>query len=160
MENLILVVSLIMGVILYGLIAKWYIVPVLDKHPRDIALLPLILLHCFRYLGLSFLVPGVVAADISSSFALPTAYGDFLTALLGLIAVVALRNHWGSAMPLVWTVNLVGTLDLLNALPHGLLNIHAGQLGGAYLIPTFIVPALLVSHFLIFRLLIKRKKSI
>ncbi len=115
MENIILVSSMILGVVVYGLIAKWYIVPALDMHSRSTALVPLSLLHCFRYLGLSFLLPGVVSADIAP-----------------------------------------GTLDLLNAFPQALLNIHAGQLGGAYLIPSLIVPALLVSHVLVFRLLIKR----
>ncbi len=156
MENAILTTSLGLGVIVYSLIAKWYIIPALDKRPRNTALLPLILLHCFRYFGLSFLLPGVVSADIAPAFAVPTAYGDLLTALLALIAVIALRNHWGVALPLVWVFNVVGTLDLLNALPRGLLNIHAGQLGGAYIIPSLILPALLLSHFLVFRLLIKR----
>ena len=156
MENIFLTSSMTLGILAYGLIAKWYIIPALDKHPRSTALLPLILLHCFRYLGLSFLLPGVVSADIALAFTVPAAYGDFLTALLALIAVIALRSHWTVAIPLVWVFNVVGALDLLNALPQGLLNIHAGQLGGAYFIPSLIVPALLVSHFLVFRLLIKR----
>lgn len=155
MENIILTSGMTFGIINYGLIAKWYIIPALDKYPRSTALLPLILLHCFRYFGLSFLLPGVVSADISPAFAVPTAYGDFITSILALIAVIALRGHWSVAIPLVWVFNVVGTLDLMNALPQGLLNIHAGQLGGAYIIPSLIVPALFVSHFLVFRLLVK-----
>ncbi len=159
MENVILTSSLGLGVIVYSLIARWYIIPALDKHPRNATLQPLILLHCFRYFGLSFLLPGVVSADIAAAFAVPTAYGDLTTSLLALMAVIALRNQWGVALPLVWLFNVVGTVDLLNALPQGLLNIHAGQLGGAYIIPALIVPALLVSHFLVFRLLIKRAQA-
>ena len=155
MENAILVSGMTFGIINYTLIAKWFIIPALGKVPRSAALLPLILLHCFRYIGMSFLLPGVVSANISPAFAVPTAYGDLITAILALIAVVALRNQWGIAMVLVWVFNVVGTVDLLNALPQGVLNIHAGQLGGAYLIPSLVVPALIVSHFLIFRLLMK-----
>lgn len=158
-ENIILTFSLGMGVIVYGLIAKWYIVPVLDKRSRGDAITLLAFIHCFRYLGLSFLLPGVVAADLSPAFALPTAYGDLLTAILALVSVIGLQNHWRIATSLVWVFNTVGTLDLLNALPQGLTRIHAGQLGGAYYIPVIIVPALLVSHFLIFRILLKRSKS-
>ena len=157
MENLILTSSLAFGVINFGLISKWYLLPVLDKHSREAAMQPLILLHCFRYLGLAFLVPGVVAAEISPSFVVPTAYGDLAAALLGLVSVIALRNHWRIAIPVVWIFNVIGTLDLLNALPQGLLNIHAGQLGGAYIIPALVVPSLIVSHFIIFRLLVRQR---
>jgi len=149
-----------MGIIAYALIAKSYLIPALDKYPRNTALLPLVFLHCFRYLGLAFLLPGVVSADMAHEFAVPAAYGDFLAALLALISVIALRNNWAVAIPLVWVFNVVGTLDLLNALPHGVLFTHAGQFGGAYIIPSLIVPALLVSHFLIFRLLVKSARSI
>jgi hypothetical protein len=157
-ENIFLTSGIALGLVCYALIAKWYLVPVLDKYPREIALPPLIFLHCFRYIGLAFLVTGVVAADIAPAFASPAGYGDLLTALLALISVIALRNRWHVAITLVWVFNVVGTLDLLNALFQGLLHIRAGQLGGAYLIPSLIVPALLVSHFLIFRILLGRTK--
>lgn len=159
MENIILTSSMAFGALNYGLIARWYIIPALDKLPRNTALVPLILLHCFRYIGLSFLLPGVVSTDIAPAFVVPTAYGDFLTSIFALIAVIALRNHWSVALALVWVFNVVGTADLLYALPQGLLNIHAGQLSGAYIIPALIVPALLVSHVLVFRLLMKRSEA-
>jgi hypothetical protein len=155
MENIILVFSFVFGVINYWLIAKWYVMPVLEKYPRNTALIPLILIHCFRYLGLSFLLPGVVATDISPVFALPAAYGDLLAAILALLAVISLRSNSGIAIPLVWIFNIIGTVDLLNAITQGLLNIHAGQFGGAYYIPIIIVPALIVSHLIIFQLLVK-----
>lgn len=159
MENLILTISLALGVAVYSLIAKWYVMPVLDKHSPDKALPPLILLHCFRYQGLAFLIPGVVARNIAPSFAVPTAYGDLLTALLAIGAVIALRSKWKRAIMLVWIFNIVGSLDLVHALPQGLLNARAGQFGGAYYIPVLIVPALLVSHFLIFRILMKQVRG-
>jgi hypothetical protein len=155
-ENIILVLGFVLGLIAYGLIAKWYVVQALDKHSREKAIVPLALLHCFRYQGLSFLQPGVVASDLPPAFAIPAAYGDLLTAILALISVVGLHNRWRIAIPLVWIFNIVGTLDLLNAIAQGLTRFHAGQLGGAYYIPTIIVPALLVTHFLIFRILLKR----
>ena len=155
MQNVILMSSLILGVIAYGLIAKWYLIPVLERHSQSAALQPLILLHCFRYLGLAFLLPGVIAAHISPTFAVPAAYGDLAAALLAFVAVLALRYRWSFAMQSVWVFNVVGTLDLLNALMQGVFHIHAGQLGGAYIIPSLIVPALLVSHYLVFRLLVR-----
>jgi len=65
---------------------------------------------------------------------------------------VALRARASVAMPLTWLFNVVGLLDLLNAFYQGLT--HNVQLGAAYYIPTFIVPALVVSHVMMFRMLL------
>ena len=113
------------------------------------------MLHAFRYIGLAFLISVVVSADLSAVFAKPAAYGDLLAALLALLAAIALRNSWAFSIPLIWIFNVVGTLDLFNALLQGVLNLQAGQLGGAYFIPAVAVPALLVTHFLMFRLLLR-----
>lgn len=157
--ELILPLSIILGLVIFGLIANWYLIPALDTLPRDVALTPLLLFHGFRYVGLSFLIPGVVAAEISSAFANPAAYGDFLSALLALLAAIALRLKWSFAMGVIWIFNIIGTLDLLNALFQRVRHVPTGQLGGVYLIPAVMVPALLVSHFIIFRLLAKPEEG-
>jgi len=59
--DLILPLSIVMGLIAYGLIARWYVMPVLLELPRAKALVPLLLLHCFRFIGLAFLIPGVTS---------------------------------------------------------------------------------------------------
>ena len=54
--------------------------------------------------------------------------------------------------------NVVGTVDLVNALYQGLrLNVGVG-LGAAYYIPTAAVPALLVTHAMIFTMLVRRSR--
>lgn len=155
----ILPLSILFGLVNFSLIAAWYVNPALNSLPRDSALMPLLLLQCFRYVGLAFLIPGVVAAGISPTFAVPAAYGDFLTAILALLAVVALRQNWPFAIALVWVLNIVGTLDLLNALFQRVRHVPTGQLGAAYFVPAVAVPALLVSHYIIFRLLAKPKEG-
>ena len=157
MQSLLIPLSLVLGLISYGLIAKWYVVPALAPLPKHSALIPLVLFHCFRYIGLGFLVPGVVSFQLSPQFALPTAYGDLIAALLALLAVAALKAGWGAALTLVWIFNVVGLLDLVVALFQGLGNVEPGQLGAAYFIPALAVPALLVCHFLIFQLLLRRE---
>lgn len=153
--EVILPLSIVFGLVSFGLIAAWYVLPALAELPRDKALTPLLLLHTFRYLGLTFLIPGVVAAEMSPAFAVPAAYGDFLAAILALAAVIALRQGWPFAVGLVWVFNIVGTVDLLNALFQRLQHVPAGQFGGAYFIPALIVPGLLVTHYVVFRLLLK-----
>ena len=108
-----------------------------------------------------FLVPGVVSPEIANTvFARGVAYGDLLTATLAFIALAALRSRF--AEPLVWLFNIVGTLDLLNAFYQGnaisLAN-APGVLGAAYFIPIFGVPLLLVTHVLVFRLLMRKQAA-
>ena len=51
-------ISVLFGVVVWGLISARYIWPTLRLRPRLEALRPLLLLHAFRYMGLAFLVPG------------------------------------------------------------------------------------------------------
>jgi hypothetical protein len=101
-------------------------------------------------------VPAVVGSALPAAFAEPAAYGDLLATLLALLAIAALRNSWTMAIPLVWLFNAEGTLDLLNAFYQGFTN--NVQLGAAYYIPTFAVPALFVTHAMIFAMLIRRSR--
>ena len=84
--------------------------------------------------------------------------GDLLAAALALIALVALRLNWSAAIPLVWIFNIEGTIDLLNALTKGIMYTTDGHMGATYFIPAMIVPALLVTHVMIFQLLIQNGK--
>lgn len=153
--DLILPLSMLMGLTAYGLIAKWYLMPVLRVLPRARALVPLLLLHCFRFIGLAFLIPGVTSQPLDPRFANPAAYGDLLAALLAFLAILALRGGWRTAIPLVWVFNVEGTLDLLNAVTQGLRYTEDGTLGATFFIPAMIVPALLVTHAMVFVILLR-----
>jgi hypothetical protein len=115
----------------------------------------LLILHSFRFVGLSFLIPGVVAPDLSPAFAVPAAFGDLGAAILALLALWALPSRLG--ILLAWIFNIWGTADLLFAFYQGnQAGFTAGQLGAAFYIPTFLVPLLLVTHVLVFRVLLRR----
>ncbi len=145
------VLSLVLG----SLLARWYVAPRLAPLPLASALPPLLFLHASRFLGMVFLVPSVTGGPLPSEFAVAAAYGDLLAALLAFAAIAALRRGWAMAIPLVWLFNLEGTLDLINALVQGLR--HNVQLGAAYYIPTVAVPALLVTHAMIFAMLLTKR---
>lgn len=142
----------ISSLIVFGLLARWLLVPWLAKQSQHDALFWLTLPHAFRYLGMVFLVPGVVAQPLPDTFAIPAAYGDLLTGILALLALIALRTGWKGAVAMVWLFNVVGTVDLLNALRH--VDV-APLLGAAWYIPTLFVPLLLVTHAMIFVRLLK-----
>jgi hypothetical protein len=110
---------------------------------------------------LAFLVPGVVSPDLPEAFARPAAYGDLTTSLLALGAIATLGSRLGTT--LVWVFNSLGTVDLLNAFYQGNrlgLGIAPGLQRAAYFIPTALVPLLLVTHVLVFRILLRADATV
>ena len=144
------------SLLVLGLLAKWVLAPWLARQSQREALFWLTLPHAFRYIGMVFLVPGVVAQPLPSDFAIPAAYGDLSAAVLALLALILLRTGSNRALVAVWLFNVVGTVDLLNALRH--VDV-APKFGAAWYIPTMLVPVLLVTHFMIFLRLLKPGKT-
>ncbi len=148
--------SITFSFIAWGIVAARYIWPELRLRQQAEALQPLLILHSFRFIGLAFLVPGVVSPDLPSVFAHSAAYGDIIAATLALLSLLSLRR--GVGVVIAWVFNLWGSADLLNAFyqaNHA--GLSAGQLGATYFIPTFIVPLLLITHGLAFRILLQRQ---
>ena len=156
MQQLWFFTSIAFSCIAWGIVAARYIWPEVRLRQRAEALRPLLILHSFRFIGLAVLVPGVVSPDLPPAFAHSAAYGDVIAATLALLSLLLLRSAAGVAV--VWIFNLWGSADLLNSFyqgPHtGLL---AGQLGAAYFIPTLVVPLLLITHGLAFRILLQHQ---
>jgi len=144
-------------------LATFYLWPWLRIIDRNKALVTLVAPHMFlRFLGLSFLVVGVVSPSLPAAFAKPAAYGDLVAGILAIAAMIALANGASWATAAVWIFNVWGAADFLFGFYRGAqlrVPAAAGVFGAAYYIPTLIVPPLLVTHFLIFRLLIEAKKA-
>ena len=151
-------VSIAFSFIAWGIVAKQYIWPKLRLRQRDEALRPLLILHSFRFLGLAFLVPGVVSPDLPSSFAYSAAFGDIAAATLALLSLASLPRATG--VVIAWVFNLWGSADLLNAFYQANdAGLVPGQLGAAYFIPTLVVPLLLITHGLAFRILLRHQSE-
>jgi hypothetical protein len=54
-------------------------------------------LHSFRWIGLIFILPGVIGPNVPVTFATYGAYGDLATGLLAILALLAIRIR-----PLFW----------------------------------------------------------
>lgn len=148
-----------LSLIVYALIAKWYVWPRLTPLPLYAALDPLLFFHAMRHIGMTLLVAVILDPALPREFTVPLAYGDLVAGLLALLSIFALRRRWSLALPLVWVFNIWGTLDLLNAFYLGTrLDVTRYDLGPAWYIPTFLVPALFVTHFMIFMMLLKRSR--
>ena len=127
---------------------------------RADALIRLVAPHTFlRFIGLGFIVPGVVSSSLPPAFAVPAAWGDFIAGFLAIFASLALAKRATWAIASVYIFNTWGALDLLFAFVQGArVGLEPGNLGAAFFIVTAIVPPLLVSHALIF-LLLNRKQG-
>jgi hypothetical protein len=151
-------ISAVFGLIVWGAVARLYIWPALREAPRPESLKPIFLLHGFRFLGLAFVVPGVVSPALPAAFAQPVAYGDLITAMLALLALANLGTRSGTAV--AWVFDLFGTADLLFAFYQGsrisLAN-NPGWLGAGYFIFAAYVPLLLITHGLVYRMLLGMK---
>src|ERR1700733_10794198 len=150
--------SIAFSLVAWGMVTFRYIWPELRHRPRAEALQPLLILHSFRFEGLAFLVPGVVSPDLPSAFAHSAAYGDIAAAMLALLSLVSLRRGFGVVIVLIF--NLWGSVDLLNAFYQaGSAGLLSGQLGAAYFIPTLLVPLLLITHGVAFRILLRHQSE-
>ena len=150
--------SIAFSVVAWSMVAARYVWPRLRVLQRADALRPLLILNSFRFVGLAFLVPGVVSVDLPPAFAHSAAYGDIIAATLALLALIAESREVG---PIVtWIMNVWGTADLFRAFyAANAAGLQPGQLGAAYFIPTLIVPALLIGHLLMFRILLQRREE-
>src|SRR5258708_7174397 len=80
-----------LSLIAYAFIAFWYIAPRVSNLPREAALVPFLWIHAFRIVGGTILAPGAVDAAVPMDFRVMIGYGDLATAVLALVALLALR---------------------------------------------------------------------
>ena len=136
----------------WAVLAAVFLAPRLRNYAADDALAMCISPQLFRILGVGLLVPNL-APGMPRSFAVPTALGDSLTALLALISVVGLHRRWPPARKVAWACNLVGVVDLAIALPHAAMIGAAQFLAAQWYVPALGLPLMIVSHVMAFRIL-------
>ena len=152
-------ISVLMNFVGAGVFAALYAWPYLKEMERGRALQWLVAPHLFiRFLGLGFLVPGVVSPLLSKELAVPAGFGDLLAGVLAIVAVVGLAKRSSWAMAVVWVFNIWGAADLINAyVQGGRIQVNPGAFGAGYFIVTAVAPAALMTHFLIFRVLLRQE---
>jgi hypothetical protein len=150
-------IDMALGYLVWAIFIATYVWPRLRAMDQVEAHRAIATFNSFRFFGLAFLLPGFVGPNLPQSFAAPVAYGDLATALLAILALLTVRVRvlfW----PLVWALNLVGLVDLINATARAVsanLPSVAGQLGAGYAIPMLSVPALFWTHVVAFWLLLR-----
>jgi hypothetical protein len=155
----ILVVNLLFSTLVFWIAARIYIFPRLSELEPRTVLLPILILHSLRHLGLMFLSPGATYVGIPLEFAYPAAFGDLLAAVLAVIAIPLVARNWPRNRALLWVFNILGSLDLIAATTLATIYEAPAFMGPAYWIPAFWVPALLVTHYIIFIILLKHQRT-
>jgi hypothetical protein len=102
----ILTVNLLFSTLIFWIAARLYLLPRLNQIRPQTVLLPVLLLHSFRHLGLMFLSRGATYPGIPPQFARPAAFGDLLAALLALASIFAVARNLRSSKLLVWIFNV------------------------------------------------------
>lgn len=150
--------QLLVSCVVFAIVVAWYVWPSLTKLSRNAALIPLLWVHVPRYVGMTLLVTGMVDPKLPGEFLSGAAYGDLLEAALALASIFALRSNWRFAIPLVWVTNTWGFVDLLNGVRGVLqLNVPSFNLATFWYVYTFYAPLVIVSHVMIFGILLKSK---
>jgi hypothetical protein len=149
----ILPLNLVANTAIFYVAARLYLLPLVSRvRPRQI-LVPILLLHSTRHLGMMFLTRGGTYPGMPPEFAYPAAFGDLITSIMAFVAIPFVLRGSVFARPLVWVFNVFGTVDLLVAIVTATIYNAPIAMGPAYWIPAFWVPLLLVTHYVTFILL-------
>ena len=147
-----------LSLIVFALLGKWYIAPMVASWQVYDALILLIFPQALRHLGLTVLASAAVDPNFPQEWSVPAAVGDMVAEILAIACLLALHARSPIAIGLVWLFNIEGFLDFLFVIGQGMrLDITRFQFNGFWYVPTFWVPVLLVSHILIFNLLLKKR---
>src|SRR6266516_3183876 len=82
-----LTVNLIANTVIFYVAARLYLLPLVPRIRSQQILVPILLLHSTRHLGLMFLTRGATFPGMPPQFAYPAAFGDLITAVLAFAAI-------------------------------------------------------------------------
>src|SRR5215813_9185108 len=151
----VLPLNLVANTVIFFVAARLYLLPVVSRLRPQQILVPILLLHSTRHLGMMFLTRGATYPGLPPEFAYPAAFGDLITAIIAFAAIPFVLRGSALAKPIVWLFNIFGTLDLLAAITTATIYNAPITMGPAYWIPAVAVPLLLVTHYVTFIVLIK-----
>lgn len=109
-----------LSLIVYVCIAVWYVYPALKNKEWNRALVPLLLVHVFRYGPLTLLMPGQVSPEAPLDVAQTIAFGDLISGVLALVASILVWNKVNGAKLLVWLFTIIGFGDVVVASAKGI----------------------------------------
>jgi hypothetical protein len=154
-----LLINIFFSLLVFNAAYRWLLKPALLTLQPSMVLIPILLLHSMRHLGLMFLTTGVTSNAMPQQFAIPAAAGDFLSATLAFTAAFLIQRKHKFAIPMTWIFSIVGIADFAMAVVLSRVYNAADFMGGSYWIPSFWVPMLIVGHLIIITVLLRIKRG-
>ena len=155
---IVLAVHCTLSLTLFSLLSRWYLMPKISmKNVKEILAI-LLVVNAFRYLPLSLYMPGQVAPDFPEHVRTLVAFGDFISAILAITALILLKSKSRLATIFLWMFSLVSVVDMILALYYAMTEkVYNLPLGVNYFTVSVYVPLLIVIQFVILKLLINKK---
>jgi hypothetical protein len=136
----------LVSLFVYGAIARWYVVPWLQRRHRADALIALLWVHVFRYVALQVFSAQHDGFPISDRGAMDIVAGDVAGAIIAFVAIVLLRNRLRAGVVLAWLLVAETVYDTVDNIRGG---IHEHLMGAAsgvtWMILVYFVPMVVVS---------------
>src|SRR6516164_9245518 len=133
----VLPLNLIANTVIFFVAARLYLLPLVSRLRPQQIVVPILLLHSTRHLGMMFLTRGATYPGMPPEFAYPAAFGDLITSIMALVAIPFVLRGSVFARPLVWVFNVFGIVDLLVAIMTATIYNAPVAMGPAYWIPAF-----------------------
>src|SRR6266571_7317848 len=108
----VLTVNLVANTLIFYVAARLHLLPLIPRVRPQQILVPILLLHSTRHLGMMFLTRGATYPGLPSQFAYPAAFGDLVTAIIAFATIPFVLRGSRLEKPMVWTFNIFGTVDL------------------------------------------------
>jgi hypothetical protein len=155
-EFLLFGLSVALSFCAWGYLSVNYAWPWLNRRSFTSAARAILIINTFRFVGASFLFPGVASTTLPSSFAVPGGFGDLLAVVLAWVSLFLLARPAGVVA--LWVFNVWGTVDLIYAFYQGIFgaDFRPSALGATFYIPTVYVPMLFCAHAMLFLLLLRQ----
>lgn len=154
-----LLINIFFSLLIFNAAYRWFLKPILPQLKPSIVVIPILLLHSMRHLGLMFVTTGVTSTAMPQQFAVPAAAGDFLAAVLAFTAAVLIHRKSKFAVSMTWLFSIVGIADFAIVVMLSRVYRAADFMGGSYWIPSFWVPMLIVGHIIIITVLRQMRRN-
>jgi hypothetical protein len=95
----VLPLNLIANTVIFYVAARLYLLPLVSRFRPQQILVPILLLHSTRHLGMMFLTRGATYPGLPPEFAYPAAFGDLVTAIIAFAATARVGSSRFASRP-------------------------------------------------------------
>lgn len=151
MSNLVILnLQYLMAIGTFIVIYRIYLRRWFESRSMHAAVLPLLLLHAFRYLGLTLIVPGQMDPTLSVDGLSVMAWGDYASGAAALLAAIAVHHRWPMATAMVALFTLIGIGDfIVVGYTAATIGVFFADMGTMWFVNVIYAPTLLLSQIYI-----------